>query len=953
MMSRKGAALFRAMFLVASSLASFTAFADAADRSRLAVRGLQDEASVVRDRFGVPHLYARSDKDVYFMQGYVHAGDRFFQMDASRRQASGTLAELLGPGPGNQVLQSDVQLRTLGLRRAAERSLAAYPPEVLAVLQAYADGVNARLAQGALPPEYAALELTPAGVPRWAPVDSVAVAKLVAFGLSFDTIDLTNTQVLLTYQGFGSALGFDGTKLFFDDLFRSAPFDPTVSIPDGVRWGAVSHRRHARERSREEDEAVEKARRFLERPAGVPFFAPEGRGEGGSNWWVISGAKTDSRNPMLASDPHLSLSSPSVFHEVHLVVSHRRGQEPMDVYGVGLPGVPGVVHGYNRRIMWGSTVNPMDVTDYFQERVIVAPGGIPVATIFKGVPEPITIIPEIFRVNQVGNSVPDDVVPVSSGVPPATFVVPRRNHGPLVTAPPGADPSNPTAISVQYSGFSATREIETFLRFARAGTVEEFKQALQFFDVGSQNWAYADVDGNIAYFTSAELPLREDLQAGFVDGLPPYFVRDGTGVLRNEWITKDDRPADQALGYEILPFAEMPQLVNPARGYIANGNNDPIGVTLDNNPLNKLRQGGGILYLSPGYAIGNRMGRIDRLIRAELERQHRGGGHLSFEEMMRIQSDVRLVDAEVLTPYILRAFDAARQAAAPAPLQALGADLAIAQAVARLRKWDFSTPTGLADGYDAADRDGRRSKPTREEIASSVAATIYSVWRGQALKNVIDATLARKGLGSFVPPGDRAMIALRHLLDTSDSTGGLGASGLNFFDVQGVALAPAAERDIILLQSLKDALNLLAGPVFEPAFGRSTDQDDYRWGKLHRIVLRHPLGSVFNIPPEPGSALSIDGGFDVVDASSHNPRAAEPAAFMFSSGPSKRFVGEARRAGIHAVQVIPGGASGVPGNVFFGSQVELWATNDYHDAPSSRGDVMRNAVSVEVFEPAP
>jgi len=920
----KRAALFLALVVLAS-----VSFAD----ERLSLPGLLGEVTVVRDRFGVPHISARNDHDVYFMQGYVHAGDRFFQMDASRRQASGTLAELLGPG----ALAGDVQLRTLGLRRAAARSLAAYPPDVLAVLQAYADGVNAWLAQGALPPEYAALELTRA--PAWTPLDTLAVGKLLAFGLSFDTIDLDNTRALLTYRGFGAALGFDGTKLFFDDLFRSAPFDPTLSIPEGVVSGDVRERGRGRA-DHADREAVENARRFLERPA--PFFAPHGRGEGGSNWWVVSGAKTDSRNPMLASDPHLSLSSPSVFHEVHLVVRRARAQQPLDVYGVGFPGVPGVIHGYNDRIMWGSTVNPMDVTDYFQEQLVVQ-GGIPVATLFRGTPEPITIIPEAFFANKAGDGIRDNVELAQTG---ASFVVPRRNNGPLVSAPAADASGRVTAISVQYTGFSATREIETFLRFGRANTVETFKQALQFFDVGSQNWAYADVDGNIAYFTSAELPLREDLQANTVDGLPPYFVRDGSGALRHEWIRKNDPPADQALAYEILPFAEMPQLVNPARGYIANGNNDPIGVTLDNEPLNKLRAGGqGILYLSPGYAIGNRMGRIDRLIRAELARAHRSGGELSFEDMMRIQGDVKLLDAEVLTPYLLRAFDAARAPGAPAPLQALGADPALAEAVARLRRWDFSTPTGIAEGYDAADRHGKRSKPTREEIANSVAATIYSVWRGQALRNVIDGTLARVGL-SIVPPGDRAMIALRHLLDTFEAGGGRGASGLSFFDVPGVALAPAAERDIVLLQSLKGALDLLASPAFASAFAQSTSQDDYRWGKLHRIVLSHPLGAPFSIGP-----LAVDGGFDVVDASSHNPRAATPEAFMFSSGPSKRFVGEARRSGIHAVQVIPGGASGVPGTPFFGSQVELWATNDYHEASSDRGDVLRNAASVQVFEP--
>jgi len=235
------------------------------------------------------------------------------------------------------------------------------------------------------------------------------------------------------------------------------------------------------------------------------------------------------------------------------------------------------------------------------------------------------------------------------------------------------------------------------------------------------------------------------------------------------------------------------------------------------------------------------------------------------------------------------------------------------------------------------------------------------VWRGQALRKVIDATLDRVGLGGAVPPGDRAMIALRHLLDTFEASSGHGASGLNFFDLPGVALPAVAERDIILLQSLKSALDLLAGPTFAAAFNGSTDPDDYRWGKLHRIVLRHPLNSApFNIPPGAGlgdlspslSGIAVDGGFDVIDASSHNPRADTVNGFMFSSGPSKRFVGEAKRSGIHAVQVIPGGASGVPGSPTFGSLVELWATNDYHEASFDLGDVARSAASLEVFRPA-
>ncbi len=126
------------------------------------VAGLERPTKVLRDKLGVPHVFAKSEHDAYFMVGYLHAQDRLFQMDSSRRQASGTLAELLG----SSALGSDVQLRTLGLRRAAVRSQAAISPESTAVLEAYAKGVNAWIATNPLPSEYAALELTKANVPR-------------------------------------------------------------------------------------------------------------------------------------------------------------------------------------------------------------------------------------------------------------------------------------------------------------------------------------------------------------------------------------------------------------------------------------------------------------------------------------------------------------------------------------------------------------------------------------------------------------------------------------------------------------------------------------------------------------------------------------------------------------------------------------------------------------------
>ena len=529
----------------------------------------------------------------------------------------------------------------------------------------------------------------------------------------------------------------------------------------------------------------------------------------------------------------------------------------------------------------------------------------------------------------------------SPSVPPATIIIPRRNNGPLISLSGG------TGLSLQYTGFSATREPDFFRLLSRARTVGEAIDAQRYFDFGAQNWMYVDDRGNIGYKTSGEIPLREDLQAGTVHGLPPYFIRDGTGG--NEWIPDPTPAEDQALDYEILPFAEMDGLVNPARGWISNANQDPTGQTFDNDPLNELRPGGGIRYITPGHADGNRNARISARIEAAL-----ADGPVSFGEMQSIQADVKLNDAAELVPHITAALEAAQAPGAPPELATLGANPQIQEAVARLAAWDFSTPTGIPQGYDENDSADALATPSQAEIDASIAATIYSLWRGRALALIVDGPLIARGLGSVLPSGDQAMTALRRLI----AGGGTGESGIVF----------AADPDTAVLQALRNALDLAASSDFEPAFPGPANLADYRWGKLHRIVFRHTLGGPFSIPPGAGfsdlgpglAGVATDGGFCSVDASCHNPRASTLNGFMFGSGPNRRFVAEAFNSHPHAVQVIPGGESGNelqgPGDPFaawFGNQLDLWLTNDYHAATTVKGEVLSQATLQEEFEPAP
>ncbi|NIW38852.1 MAG: penicillin acylase family protein, partial [Gemmatimonadetes bacterium] len=165
--------------------------------------------------------------------------------------------------------------------------------------------------------------------------------------------------------------------------------------------------------------------------------------------------------------------------------------------------------------------------------------------------------------------------------------------------------------------------------------------------------------------------------------------------------------------------------------------------------MNQLRPGGGLFYLNPGYA-SMRAGRITQMVRQRLST---GSGKVSFEDMQAMQADVALLDAQVFVPFILQAFENAQAGGAHPLLAALAADPRVAEAVGRLAAWDFSTPTGIDEGYDASDADGQRFPPTGSEVEASIAATIYSVCRGRLLANTIDGVLDSLGLPR---PGSRA-----------------------------------------------------------------------------------------------------------------------------------------------------------------------------------------------------
>lgn len=913
----------------------------------LAGPGLMAAGSISYNAEGVPTITAANDFDAAWLVGYAHARDRFFQMDVLRRTASGTLTELVG----SSVLARDVELRTLGLRRAAWASWAGASAELRGQLRAYAAGVNAWLQRNALPAEYQALELTRAD--PWSPLDSLVIGKILAFQLSFD-LDIDATVRLTAYQQAGAAGGFNGAALFFEDTHRVQPEDDRITVP-GFRPKAHSSDVDYTALPAPDPAVLDAAQKYLARIADVPLIAKQrdaNQNRAGSNWWIVGGQHTASGRPILANDPHLSLDTPVLFHEGHIISNDPRFTQLMNTVGAIVPGTPRPILGCTNNFCWGLTTNPLDVTDTYSEKFLLNGLGLPTHTLYQGVAEPVVWEFQSYYVNlfdgQPDTLRRDNSIGYTNGG--LTILVPRRNYGPVLSI------TGDTGISVAYTGWGSTQELEAFMRMSRATDFPSFREALQYFDVGSQNFAYADKGGTIAYVSTAEAPIREDLQSGRVVGVPPYFIRNGQGG--NEWLAPRTRYPGQSIPYEILGPEEMPQVVNPASGYIANANNDPVGNTLDNNPFNELRAAGGIYYLSPRYA-SYRMGRIDRELQTLIAR-----GGITVADLQRLQSNTQALDAQLVLPALLAAYDRSRlpgnaSSAACGPTAAR--DPKIMAAIELLRGWDYSAPTGIREGFDAGDDPFNLPEPSAAQIQASAAATVWAITRGQIVRDVMDHTLTRIGLGNFLPGNSDAYNGTKRLLFGFGTAGS--SSGVDFYTKVPAASAsesPQQRRDCVLLGSLRAGLDLLASEAFAPAFNRSTNLLDYRWGRLHRIVFDHPLGGPFNIPgnnPYPFRDLSTQlpgvarpGGIDVVDASGHSVRANTVNGFMFGSGPVRRFVGE-MTATPNLQQILPGGQDGNIGGPGYISQLPRWLVNATKPLVIDPAQSNANAVSTLRFQP--
>jgi penicillin amidase len=416
----------------------------------LRLPGLREPVQILRDRWGVPHIYAQNEHDLYFAQGFVHAQDRLWQMELNRRLGQGRLAELFG----TIALPIDRMQRILGMARLAEHEAADLDPPTLVLLASYAAGVNAHLAaaEGRLPPEFGLLGFRPE---QWRPADSLLWAKMMTWGLSCNWVS-EMIQALLVAR-----LGPDKAAELSDDY----PADHPYVLPGQSLQEFLGRLRQEFERSLE----------------WLPIQVPQG----GSNAWVVDASRTHSGKPLLANDPHLSIQMPALWYEVHLECKTIR------VAGVSLPGSPGVVIGHNEHIAWGLTASIPDTQDLYIEKFDPAD---PTRYEFQGEWRAAKCVVETIRVRGLKE--------------PVTVQVRITRHGPIINDLVPMLPPNVPPLALRWVGAEKNHVVRAVQQLNRARNWEEFRSALSDWSMPAQNVLFADRAGNIGYAYVGLVPIR-------------------------------------------------------------------------------------------------------------------------------------------------------------------------------------------------------------------------------------------------------------------------------------------------------------------------------------------------------------------------------------------------------------------------------------------------------------
>lgn len=440
-------------------------------KEKLVLGSLSSQAQVIIDERDVPHIFADNFEDAAYVQGYLTARDRLWQMDFQIRAASGRLTEVIGFGADSVVLRMDRTARRKGIPWAATQTVEylKQDKELYGILQAYADGVNAWLDQSSpadWPLEFKVLNYEPE---PWTPYKTALFMKYMANMLAAGASDIEDTYAL---ELFG--------KEYFDLLFPEYPYATDPIVPSTTIWNPDSARPSpAVPADYLPSNMVEVAQSYDRTPAGV-----------GSNNWAVAGTKSASGRPILANDPHLGLNLPAIWYEIQITTPQT------NTYGVSLPGAPGIVIGFNDSIAWGVTNGSQDVMDFYQ----------------------VEYRNDSKEEYKYGNGWRDITMVVDTyevkGAEPYLDTVYYTEIGPIMYDENFGGAETPLAL--RWMAHEKSNEVRTFFELMKANNYQEYESALQHFVCPGQNFVFASAGGDIALWQQGKYPLRWEEQGKFL-----------------------------------------------------------------------------------------------------------------------------------------------------------------------------------------------------------------------------------------------------------------------------------------------------------------------------------------------------------------------------------------------------------------------------------------------------
>jgi len=486
---------------------------------------IQQQIDIHWDNHGVPHIYADNKHDLYYALGYAHAQDRLWQMTLSQMAAEGRFAEFLG----KDLLPYDKLQRTLGFWDIAQQIAPTLSDSSQNLLRAYSAGVNSYVKKNpkSLPIQFTLADMEP--IP-WTPTHSIALARMMAWELNLAW------KSELNYAYFANTLSEDK----FSQLLPDNRFLSSNSTTDS-NWAQT-------------------LMPLVEKNETLNKIMGQQGSHVGSNAWAVSDEKSSTGAPLLAGDPHLGLNMPGKWYEAHFNVNGR------NLSGATLAGAPIVILGQNDHLAWSLTNIMLDDTDFFVEAVNPENSNEYVIDSLAN-----EAIYDEFKIQK-------EVIKIK-GADDTLFTRKVTNHGPVISdVYPEQEYTKNRVISMQWTGYAVTNEIEALLTMNWAQSFEEFQKGAYNFKVPGQNFIYADKAGNIAQLSMANIPIRDE---------NPILLRQG-------WNNEHDWQ-----GY--VPNEQLPAIINPERGWVANANTAPVG---NNYPY----------YISVYWEPGSRINRIEQYL---------------------------------------------------------------------------------------------------------------------------------------------------------------------------------------------------------------------------------------------------------------------------------------------------------------------------------------------------